>query len=151
MGTVRNEMNDLDFKGMLTADGDRLIRSHRIEAISKFSIALQCILFFFIGAPLGAIIRKGGLGTPVIISILFFVFYWVIDISGKKLANDGAISPFIGTFISSFILIPIGVFLTIKSSSDSALFNADAYKIFFNKVSDRIKKYRNKKRKEHEA
>ena len=100
---------------------------------------------------MGAIIRKGGLGTPVIISILFFVFYWVIDISGKKLANDGAISPFIGTFISSFILIPIGVFLTIKSSSDSALFNADAYKIFFNKVSDRIKKYRNKKRKEHEA
>lgn len=148
---ITMQISNLDFYERELYQSAHPLRRTIIESYRKFTLSLACFIFFFIGAPLGAIIRKGGLGTPVIISILFFVFYWVIDISGKKLANDGAISPFIGTFISSFILIPIGVFLTIKSSSDSALFNADAYKIFFNKVSDRIKKYRNKKRKEHEA
>jgi len=107
------------------------------ESFRKFTLSIACIIFFFIGAPLGAIIRKGGLGTPVIVSMLFFVIYWVVDISGKKLANDGAITPFIGAFISTFVLFPMGVFLTWKSTKDSALFNADSYiavfKNFFNK------------------
>ena len=121
------------------------LRRSIIESYRKFTLSLACLIFFFIGAPLGAIIRKGGLGTPVIVSMLFFVIYWVVDISGKKLANDGAIGPFIGTFISTFVLIPIGVFLTIKSTRDSALFNADAYKIFLNKISNKFSGLRKKK------
>ena len=101
------------------------------ESFRKFTLSIACLIFFFIGAPLGAIIRKGGLGTPVIVSMLFFVVYWVVDISGKKLANDGAITPFLGAFISTFVLMPIGAFLTWQSTKDSSLFNADAYVSFF--------------------
>lgn len=116
-----------------------------IERYRKFTLSIACFIFFFIGAPLGAIIRKGGLGTPVIISMLFFVVYWVVDISGKKLATDGVISPGIGTLISSMILFPVGVYLTWKSTKDSALFNADAYIMFFNRLMDRINKYKGEK------
>ena len=118
------------------------------ETFRKFTLSIACIIFFFIGAPLGAIIRKGGLGTPVVISMLFFAVYWVVDISGKKLANDGEITPFIGAFISTFVLFPIGVFLTWKSTKDSALFNADSYIAFFkhiyNKLMRNIRKLRKK-------
>lgn len=103
-----------------------ILRKTKIEMFRKFTLSLACLIFFFIGAPLGAIIRKGGLGTPAIISVLFFVLYWVVDISGVKLAKDGAISPFAGTFISSLVLLPIGVFLTYKATKDSSLFNMDA-------------------------
>ncbi len=109
------------------------------ESFRKFTLSIACIIFFFIGAPLGAIIRKGGLGTPVIVSMFFFVIYWVVDISGKKLANDGAISPFLGAFISTFVLFPMGVFLTWKSTKDSALFNADAYIMFFKNLFNKTK------------
>ena len=100
-----------------------ILRKTKVESFRKFTLSIACFIFFFIGAPLGAIIRKGGLGTPMIISVLFFVFYWVVDISGIKLAKDGAASPFIGTFISSMVLFPIGVFLTYKAAKDSALFS----------------------------
>lgn len=102
------------------------LRRIDIESYRKFALSFACLIFFFIGAPLGAIIRKGGLGTPVIVSALFFVLYWVVDISGKKLSRDGVISPFIGAFISSIVLLPIGAFLTWKSTKDSSLFDADA-------------------------
>ena len=148
---LNSQITNFDFYERELYQSAYPLRRTIIESFRKFTLSLACLIFFFIGAPLGAIIRKGGLGTPVIISILFFVFYWVIDISGKRLANDGAISPFIGTFISSFILIPIGIFLTAKSSSDSGLFNADAYKIFFNKLSDRLKAFRKKTVKKNEA
>lgn len=110
------------------------------ESFRKFTLSIACIIFFFIGAPLGAIIRKGGLGTPVIVSMFFFVIYWVVDISGKKLANDGAITPFLGAFISTFVLFPMGVFLTWKSTKDSALFNADAYIMFFKNIFNKTKR-----------
>ncbi len=109
------------------------------ESFRKFTLSIACFIFFFIGAPLGAIIRKGGLGTPVIVSMFFFVIYWVVDISGKKLANDGAISPFLGAFISTFVLFPMGAFLTWKSTKDSALFNADAYISFIKKIFNKTK------------
>ena len=109
------------------------------ESFRKFTLSIACFIFFFIGAPLGAIIRKGGLGTPVIVSMFFFVIYWVVDISGKKLANDGAITPFLGAFISTFVLFPMGAFLTWKSTKDSALFNADAYISFFKKIFNKTK------------
>ncbi|MBO7372133.1 MAG: methionyl-tRNA formyltransferase, partial [Bacteroidales bacterium] len=109
-------------------------RKMLVEMFRKFSLSLACLLFFFIGAPLGAIIRKGGLGTPVIISTLLFVGYWVVDTSGVKLARDGNMNEAIGAFISSMVLLPIGVFLTWQAATDSPLFNADAYKAFFRKV-----------------
>ncbi len=116
----------------------RILRNIDIEILSKFALSLACFIFFLIGAPLGALIRKGGLGTPAIISVLFFVAYWVIDISGKKLARDGATDPVLGVFISSYILFPTGVFLTWKAVNDSTLFNADNIKNRFRKIKAKV-------------
>ncbi len=122
------------------------LRRSDVEILKKFAGALACFILFFIGAPLGAIIRKGGLGTPAIISVLFFVLYWVVDITGTKLANDGAISPAAGVFISSYVLFPIGLFLSWKAINDSAIFNTDKIRLFFknirNKVFGRLRKTR---------
>ena len=122
------------------------LRRSDVEILKKFAGALACFILFFIGAPLGAIIRKGGLGTPAIISVLFFVLYWVVDITGTKLANDGAISPAAGVFISSYVLFPIGLFLSWKAINDSAIFNTDKIMLFFknirNKVFGRLRKTR---------
>ncbi|MCF0177343.1 MAG: LptF/LptG family permease, partial [Bacteroidales bacterium] len=120
------------------------IKRMSIEAYRKLALSLACLIFFFIGAPLGAIIRKGGLGTPVIISIMFFVVYYAVDLTGKKMARDGAITPFVGAFISSAVLLPVGIFLTIKSSQDSALFNLDSYKNAFEQIIGRLRKHRRK-------
>ena len=114
------------------------LRRIDIEILKKFALSVACLIFFFIGAPLGALIRKGGLGTPAIISVLFFVAYWVIDISGTKLARDGAVGPFHGVFISSYILLPTGLFLTWKAINDSSVFNMDAVKSIFRKIKIRI-------------
>lgn len=138
------QINNIEFFDNELLQSAYPLRRTIIESYRKFTLSIACIIFFFIGAPLGSIIRKGGLGTPVIISMLFFVIYWVVDISGKKLADDGAVSPFIGTFISTFVLLPMGVFLTWKSTKDSALFNADAYIIFIKKLFMRAKNTRNK-------
>ena len=94
--------------------------------------------FFFIGAPLGAIIRKGGLGVSAIISVLFFVAYWVIDISGTKLARDGAVGAFHGVFFSSYVLLPTGLFLSWKAINDSAIFSMDTLKNEFRKIKAKI-------------
>lgn len=112
------------------------LRRTKIEWFRKFTVALACFIFFFIGAPLGAILRKGGFGTPVIVSMLFFVVYYVIDISGKKLATDGATSAAMGTLISSAVLLPIGIYLTWKATTDAPLINKD---LFF-KTFDHIKR-----------
>ena len=119
------------------------LRRTKVEWYRKFTVAFACFIFFFVGAPLGAIIRKGGLGTPVIVSMLFFVVYYVIDISGKKLATDGSVSALMGTFISALILLPIGVFLTYKATTDSALFNKDAYLVLLKKFKNKIKRAQN--------
>ena len=114
------------------------LRNIDIEILKKFAIAIACFVFFFIGAPIGALIRKGGLGTPAIISVLFFVAYWVIDISGTKLARDGAVGPFHGVFFSSYILLPTGLFLTWKAINDSSLLNMDLVKSGFKKLISKI-------------
>lgn len=114
------------------------LRRNDIELLKKFAQALACFILFFIGAPLGALIRKGGLGTSAIVSVLFFVLYWVIDISGTKLARDGAVSPSIGVFISAVILLPIGLFLTWKAIHDSDIFNMERFKSAFRVVRSRI-------------
>ena len=108
-----------------------------IEVYKKFALAIACFIFF-IGAPLGAIIRKGGLGASAIISVLFFVAYWVIDISGTKLARDGAVGAFSGVFFSSYVLFPTGLFLTWKAINDSTFFNLDSIKNEFRKIKAKI-------------
>ena len=117
-----------------------------IEILKKFALSIACFIFFFIGAPLGALIRKGGLGTPAIISVLFFVAYWVIDISGTKLAKDGAVGAFSGVFFSSYVLLPTGLYLTWKAINDSAIFNMDSIINGFRKIKamimERFKKTR---------
>lgn len=141
LNKARREMNDLDFKGMLTSDGDRLIRSHKIEAINKYSVALQCILFFFIGAPLGAIIRKGGLGVPVIISVLVFIVFFIFDNSGYRMARAGEWTIWFGKTISLAVLTPLAVFFTYKANNDSVVFNIDFYRnLFMNFLGLRMKR-----------
>jgi lipopolysaccharide export system permease protein len=102
------------------------------ERNKKFTLAFTCIIFFFIGASLGAIIRKGGLGLPVVISIFFFVFYWVIDTVCGKMVRNSDWTPVFGAWIPPFILTVIAVFLIYKANTDSQIFNPDAYKRFFN-------------------
>ncbi|MBO4842318.1 MAG: methionyl-tRNA formyltransferase [Bacteroidales bacterium] len=116
-----------------------LIRRIDIEMILKFTLSISCLLFFFVGAPLGAIIRKGGLGAPVIISIFFYLIYYIIDIIGRKLAK-GSLPPLVGTLISTAILLPISILLTRKSTQDSSLFNMDTYKEFFRRIGKWIAK-----------
>ena len=123
-----------------------VLRLIDIEILKKFALSIACFIFFFIGAPLGALIRKGGLGTPAIISVLFFVAYWVIDISGVKLARDGAVGAFSGVFFSSYVLFPTGLYLTWKAINDSAIFNMDAIKSGFRKIKAKIMEIFKKKR-----
>jgi lipopolysaccharide export system permease protein len=129
----RNEVYITNFAAEQERD-DHPRRRVEIEWHRKFTLSFACLIFFFIGAPLGAIIRKGGLGMPAVISIFFFLLYWVIDISGIKLSRDGAWDPHFGVWLSSMVLLPIGIFLTYKATSDSSLFNVDKYVDFFKKV-----------------
>ena len=109
-----------------------------IEIFKKFALSIACLIFFFIGAPLGALIRKGGLGTPAIISVLFFVAYYVVDITGNKLAKDGAIDAFNGTFMSSYVILVMGLFLTWSAINDSSVLNMDFIKNRFRKIKAKI-------------
>lgn len=126
--------NDMEFKKAIMDEGDYMIRKHKTEWHRKISLAVACIVFFFIGAPLGAIIRKGGLGMPVVISVVIFIFYYIIDNSGYKMARDGEVPMIAGMWISTAVLAPIGAFLTYKANNDSAVFNKDAYATFFRKL-----------------
>lgn len=134
LSRVHNVTADLDFKSMITSDGDNIIRRHEIEAINKFTLALSCLLFFFIGAPLGAIIRKGGLGIPVIVSVLVFIVYYIFDNTGYRMARIGEWTVWFGKSIATAVLTPLAVFFTVKASNDSAVFNIDAYRTFFMKL-----------------
>ena len=110
------------------------LKKYEAELYKKFTLPFACLVFFFIGAPLGAIIRKGGLGTPAVISVLFFVIYYVISLSGEKFAKELLISVPLGMFASTIILLPIGIFLTYKATTDAAIMNAETYILFFRKI-----------------
>lgn len=128
MAEVQNDVSDLEFKSMLTTVGDRDIRQHKLEAINKFSLALSCLIFFFIGAPLGAIIRKGGLGVPIIVSVVVFIIYYILDNTGYKMARQGSWAIWFGKGLSPAVLIPMAVFFTYKANNDSTVFNIDSYR-----------------------
>lgn len=125
--TSKNESLHIEIKN---------IKNYEINWNKKFTLSFACIVFFFIGAPLGAIIRKGGLGTPAVISILFFVIWYVISLSGEKLAEENLVSTFAGMWAASYILLPAGLFLTYKASNDSVIMNIDTYLMFFKKIKD---------------
>jgi lipopolysaccharide export system permease protein len=116
------------------------IRRHQIEWHRKFALSFACFVFFFIGAPLGAIVRKGGFGTPVVISIFLFIFYYILSISGEKFVREGVLPAYIGMWISSFVLMPLGIFLTYKATTDSVILNADTYFTAFKKLIARLSK-----------
>ncbi len=131
---ARSELNDLDFKSTMTNYSERQMRLHQIEAMNKFTLSLSCLIFFFIGAPLGAIIRKGGLGIPVIISVLVFIVYFIFDNSGFRMARGGMWSVWFGKTISTLVLTPLAIFFTYKANKDSVVFNLDMYRNLFMKM-----------------
>ena len=123
-----------------------ILRRTDIEILKKFSVALACLILFLIGAPLGALIRKGGLGTSAIVSVLFFLLYYVIDITGNKLARDGAVTALIGCFISTLVLLPIGIFLCWKAVQDAPLFGGDTFLSEWRKIKSKVMSFFKKKR-----
>lgn len=131
LSKARRHSSDYQFKGMMMDNERYVIRRHAIELQKKFTLSFACIIFFFIGAPLGAIIRKGGLGMPLVISVFLFIFYYIIDNTGYKMARDGKLEVWEGMWLSAAVLLPLGVFLTYKAMKDSAVFNMDAYRAFF--------------------
>ena len=125
---------ECQFRALETGDRNLTIRKHRIEWYKKFTMSLACLLFFFIGAPLGAIIRKGGLGVPVVVSVIIFIFYYIINQAGENNAKVDVWTIESGTWLSSAVLLGTGIFLTHKANSDSVVFNIEGYKNFFMKL-----------------
>ena len=128
MGTAQSTISDLDMKATYAKALHRRTRTHQIQAIKKFTLSFTCLIFFFIGAPLGAIIRKGGLGVPVIVSVLVFIIYYILDSTGEKMARDDQWTVWYGMLISTVVLTPLSAFFTYKANNDSVVFNIDLYK-----------------------
>lgn len=129
------QMQDMQFQGYTINDDNYIMRRHEIELLKKFTLSLACLIFFFIGAPLGAIVRKGGLGMPVVISVILFIIYYIIDNMGYKLARDGRWVVWQGIWLSSAVLLPLGIFLTKKAVNDSAVFNPDVWLNFIRRFT----------------
>lgn len=138
LSTCENRLSSLSsdwsMKSYLTKETDANIRGHRSDWHKKITLSLACIIFFFIGAPLGAIIRKGGLGMPVVLSVLIFILYYIIDSGATRVAKSGEMNIILGTWMSTLVLAPLGGFLTYKSNKDSVVFNIDVYITFFRKL-----------------
>ena len=134
LNKAQGAVTDYDFKSMITTDGDKNIREHYIEAINKFTTTFSCLIFFFIGASLGAIIRKGGLGVPVIISVLVFIIYYILDNSGYRMAREGIWAVWFGKGLAPGVLTPLAIFVTYKANNDSVVFNFDLYRNLFMKT-----------------
>ena len=146
ISSINSQQMMMSMKGDYSYSLNRQVRTHQIEAIGKITLSLACIIFFFIGAPLGAIIRKGGLGVPVIISVLVFIVYYIFENSGMKMARDGNWTVLFGKLISTAVLAPLAIFFTFKANSDSTVFNIDMYKnILFKMLGIRSKRHVYKK------
>ena len=143
MQSIRRERDDFEFKGATMADDRKILRRHEIELLKKYTLSVACLIMFFIGAPLGAIIRKGGIGTPLVISVLLFLVYYIIDNTGYKMARDGRWIVWIGMWLSTAILAPLGIYVTYKAMNDSSVFDKDLYisllkKIFGTRTSRKV-------------
>lgn len=128
---IESLSSEWSMKSFQTTDTDKNILSHRADWHKKFTLSLSCLIFFFIGASLGAIIRKGGLGMPVVISVVFFVIYYIIDTGATRTAKSGEMNLMLGVWMSTLVLTPLGVFFTYKSNKDSSVFNIELYAQFF--------------------
>lgn len=122
-------------------DRERIFRKHKIEWHRKISLSLACLVLFLIGAPLGSIIRKGGLGTPLIFAIVFFMVFYFSSTMGEKFAKENTLSPFMGMWLATFVLVPIGLFLTYKAMRDSQLFNKESY----HRLAKKVRSFFNRK------
>ena len=142
LNNAQSAMTDIQMKGEYAKALHRRTRTHQIQAIKKFTLSLTCIIFFFIGAPLGAIIRKGGLGVPVIVSVLVFIIYYILDSTGEKMARDDQWTVWFGMSISTVVLTPLAAFFTYKATNDSTVFNIDLYKqLLFKMLGLRSKRH----------
>lgn len=126
------------YNKVMLDEPESYVKRHKIEWNRKFTLSFACLIFFFIGAPLGAIIRKGGLGTPIVISVIMFIIYYIIDNTGYKLARDGVWSTAGGMWLSSSILLPIGIYLTYKAVVDATLINPEKYIKFWSFLSSKF-------------
>ena len=129
-----NNNNEFLFRSMSKVTTQKAINRHWVEWHKKFTLSFACLIFFFIGAPLGSIIRKGGLGMPIVISVILFIIYYILDNVGSKMTRDGVWIHWVGMWFSSFVLFPLGVFLTYKAMNDSVILNVDAYLSFTKKL-----------------
>lgn len=129
-----NNSNEFLFRSMSKVGTQKAINRHWVEWHRKFTLSFACFIFFFIGAPLGSIIRKGGLGMPIVVSVFLFIIYYILDNVGYKMTRDGLWIHWVGMWFSSFILFPLGIFLTYKAMNDSVILNADAYLSFVKKL-----------------
>ena len=134
LSSVQSVKMDMEMKADYAYSLHRYYRHHQLEAIKKFTLSLSCLIFFFIGAPLGAIIRKGGLGVPVIVSVLVFIIYYIFDNSGYKMAREGEWTVAFGMTISTWTLAPVAAFFTYKANKDSVVFNFDLYKQIVSRI-----------------
>ncbi len=134
LSAAQSTKAEFEYRGMITDNTNMTLRRHHMEARRKFTRSLSCLIFFFIGAPLGAIIRKGGLGVPVVVSVLVFLFYYIVNTVGEKMARTGEWSIWFGLWLSSFVLMPIGIFLVSKANKDSVVFNIESYQNFFKRL-----------------
>ncbi|MDD2512482.1 MAG: LptF/LptG family permease [Proteiniphilum sp.] len=131
---AENNSNEFLFRSLNKTTMQKTINRHWVEWHRKFTIPFTCLIFFFIGAPLGSIVRKGGLGTPIVISVILFIIYYIVENVGYKMTRDGVWVHWFGMWFSSLILLPIGVFLTHKAMNDSVIMNADTYVQFFRRL-----------------
>lgn len=131
--TRNNSMLIDNFLAEYDARSKTMIK-HKVEVQRKFTLSIACLLLFFIGAPLGAIIRKGGLGAPLVVSVVIFILYYIISIMGEKSVKEGALLPLVGMWISSAVMLPFGIWLTIKTTTDSPLMEADGWSKFLSKL-----------------
>lgn len=134
LAKAKRQQQEYQYRSLVLAEQAKLMRRHDIEMERKFTLSFAVIIFFFIGAPLGAIIKKGGIGTPLVISVLLFIFYFIIDNAGFKMARDGKVPVWEGIWLSSMVLLPLGVFLTYKAVGDSAEFKFDIITRFINRL-----------------
>ncbi len=131
---ARNNIQNLNLYQRQLYEKKKYINKHEMERHRKFTLSIAVLIFFFIGAPLGAIIRKGGLGMPVVVSILLFIAYYIISMTGEKSAREDVWQMFNGMWFSSFVFFPIGVWLSFKAGTDSAIMTAETYTKFFNRI-----------------
>jgi len=131
LARAKRQKQEYSYRSLMLEEQAKMMRRHDIEMQKKFTLSFACLIFFFIGAPLGAIIKKGGIGTPLIISVILFIVYFIIDNAGYKAARDGKLEVWQGIWLSTAVLMPLGVFFTYKAVGDSAVFNIDAYRNFF--------------------